>query len=1505
MARSTYNDHAPGALGLEVLGVGTSSYSFPATLRQRGLVFTAQRTGTVDRLQLHSGPGTNCPTFSTLFPGRRFPYVAELIPLADLDTGGPHTITTLTSSIVSQSNAAHEPGGGPAQAGDLANHDGVSVRASANPMSCVCHFPTADSFPLDQQVIAVAVEHSEFATNLRARRRGDLNVSTASDTVLWSRVLAGSLSQDNWHMGELWVEGGGTGAWVEVTPTMIRQFDSAVGNRRMELQSVSFNLNFTYNLFRLHVDHVPERRVGTGVIEVAAGAVANQRDVLVDIPFHAPGATGTPVSLVAGTEYVLVIRSPYSGSNDYSGSSNFDLRAVSDQRDAGGAFVHFEGLDWDWHDLSGYDAGGGTQSGTQPPGALLAGLPTAVLSVTGSPTVDSVPYRRTVGGRVSTQPGEEELRQRNVVNPTPAQEFRSCRLNLSLGQTAAGEAGVVPTQPLQVSFTSPGGSVPLLGPFSVAPEDVLALGSTLNTDEFGHQYFPVTVDFQAGFTLPASFDVVVTSSTAGTRPWRAAVLLANVPTVTGSPDQTYLDATSFATGRYLDPVGSVLRDLNVNNRSDLEFTLFTQAPEVTGLDVSVLQREAHGATCQSDLTAPTPTSLTETFNKADGPLGPDLEWNREVYTHEFVQVVAAQRARFRVDEPGSWEDVQVPTPNTTRPDVRVQLTVTSIASTGSPVTGVDDYQASAGVLTRALLTEEGDDYRGYAAVVGRDRFVASPTEQWHLDLYRVDGREDQVLLARTTLPLASVTLPGTLTLTSVGTTHTARFTHAGSGAALEVQARDDTYRGGTVFLRPRVVHVLDGRVDQLEYDDLVLTELDTGVCTTCRQPRVTYARLCWAPTQLAPDDFTHFEVQRSENGGPFETVALLPKLDLSTTVTAAALSSTSSSTSHPAPSLAAVGEELLVCWWHAGTTGDYSVSGTGMNPLGTALQLPFAPGSGASTPDRSELHSSVFDVRVKLSMTDWTPGGFGLFLVGQLANVAGRNGWGLGIQPAGQLAFSYSSNGTSIINRVSTVATGITDGRVGYLRATFVGDNGAGQHVVQFFTSPDGVTWNQLGSTVTTAGTVTIFNTSEDLRIGDILPVAATAAVQWVEVRTQVDGPVVARAELHSQLPGTSTFEDEYDNTWTVYGTASIVDANEWSGTFGGGADTTSVATWEQVQAGSTGTRTATFTPSETRAAVSVLVRGREGPPVLEEVVTNLGLDGVTLTTSPATRRGQWLLAVLGSEAGSNADFGPPTPGNWQLVVDSGESNAADKPRVAAWVRAVVDDGPQVVTVPQTTDPFDPWDYHLRVAVLSDVAEFIPSCYDDWSVRYGQEACYQVRQGRSDGSVSDYSVPVCATVPPPAGVDLVFTVPERPELNAAYNEAHTRLPTERDYEHLDANDSVYVGVYGRDKQLKFRPMERRGLRFQRQLLVSPMCEDHAPCLEVVQPLVDLMVEPITVVVVRDDCGNRWFAGVEVDTTTQLATVGLPDLWTAAVTITELADPLIAEGLPVEAHSELA
>jgi hypothetical protein len=408
---------------------------------------------------------------------------------------------------------------------------------------------------------------------------------------------------------------------------------------------------------------------------------------------------------------------------------------------------------------------------------------------------------------------------------------------------------------------------------------------------------------------------------------------------------------------------------------------------------------------------------------------------------------------------------------------------------------------------------------------------------------------------------------------------------------------------------------------------------------------------------------------------------------------------------------------------------------------------------------------------------------------------------------------------------------------------------------------------------------------------------------RYVEVRNQIDGPkasVIAAPDFHSLLPGTTSFQDDcaesiaVANTWAVTGSPSIVTDHELENASGSGR-TSSVTSWQQVPAGATPPKAATVIPASLWSAMSVLVRGDDGPPVIEQVATALpAFDGTSIGCSVFAKRGQHLLALFGTGAGDTASITPPSPhsGTWTTIVDMGDTNQQFV-RLLAWIRPVLNDGEQSVIIPQTAGASPPWDYHLKVVVLSNVAEFLPSCYDDWSVPYGVPACYRIRQGRADGSISDWSPEVCTTVPAPEGVDLIFTAPDMPELNAAYNEAHTRLPTTREYTLLDADQLTLQAVYGRDNQLAFRPAEKLGVAFNRTLLVSPLCQNEVPCLEAVRPLRDLMTAPVDFLVVRDTCGNSWYASLNVPTVTQFSSPDMPDLWTANIEVVELAEPILA------------
>ncbi len=205
----------------------------------------------------------------------------------------------------------------------------------------------------------------------------------------------------------------------------------------------------------------------------------------------------------------------------------------------------------------------------------------------------------------------------------------------------------------------------------------------------------------------------------------------------------------------------------------------------------------------------------------------------------------------------------------------------------------------------------------------------------------------------------------------------------------------------------------------------------------------------------------------------------------------------------------------------------------------TVLHLPGLAAATASTPDHADLAAADIDVRVCFTLDDTTPGGFGAWLVGQYPNVAGNNGWAVGVDAAGFPALSWSTDGTNALTRTSTVGIGsVAAGADICLRVMLVRDNGAAQHVVTFQVSADGgASWDTI-STVTTAGTTSIFNSTAALTVGGAL--APFGQVRWVDYRPNLGGPRSAHPQFDEQPPDTTSFADDAGRTWTVNGTASI-----------------------------------------------------------------------------------------------------------------------------------------------------------------------------------------------------------------------------------------------------------------------------------------------------------------------------------------------------------------------------
>lgn len=163
--------------------------------------------------------------------------------------------------------------------------------------------------------------------------------------------------------------------------------------------------------------------------------------------------------------------------------------------------------------------------------------------------------------------------------------------------------------------------------------------------------------------------------------------------------------------------------------------------------------------------------------------------------------------------------------------------------------------------------------------------------------------------------------------------------------------------------------------------------------------------------------------------------------------------------------------------------------------------------------EQSAYLSGTIDVRAKMRLSDWTPAA--------QVNVCGRSGtvgvrgWYAYINTAGVPYIAYSTDGTALGTMAANAASGIADGSDYWIRWLFTPNDGSGNRVFKAYKSTDGVTWTQIGTTVTTAGSVTLFNNSTwGMECGGIASgvSAGLDRLYEIEIRDGEDGKLVAPA---------------------------------------------------------------------------------------------------------------------------------------------------------------------------------------------------------------------------------------------------------------------------------------------------------------------------------------------------------------------------------------------------------
>jgi hypothetical protein len=173
--------------------------------------------------------------------------------------------------------------------------------------------------------------------------------------------------------------------------------------------------------------------------------------------------------------------------------------------------------------------------------------------------------------------------------------------------------------------------------------------------------------------------------------------------------------------------------------------------------------------------------------------------------------------------------------------------------------------------------------------------------------------------------------------------------------------------------------------------------------------------------------------------------------------------------------------------------------------------LPGVSGNYASTPDASPLDiTGDIDLRAKIALVSWssTPG---ISLISKINGSNTNTAYEFRIQANGTFRLLLNA-GTGNVTVVSSAATGFAANAVEWVRVTWKQSTGT----TTFYTSTDGTTWTQLGTTQTLS-VPSIANVTTEVEIGSYAN------------GTQVFGPITFyRAQIYNGIAGTLVFDANF-----------------------------------------------------------------------------------------------------------------------------------------------------------------------------------------------------------------------------------------------------------------------------------------------------------------------------------------------------------------------------------------
>jgi hypothetical protein len=193
---------------------------------------------------------------------------------------------------------------------------------------------------------------------------------------------------------------------------------------------------------------------------------------------------------------------------------------------------------------------------------------------------------------------------------------------------------------------------------------------------------------------------------------------------------------------------------------------------------------------------------------------------------------------------------------------------------------------------------------------------------------------------------------------------------------------------------------------------------------------------------------------------------------------------------------------------------------------GNYIYVPAVNNNGLAIPNEAAFNFTTdFDLRAHVAPDSWT--GADRTLIAQYG-VSGNRKFVFRILTGATLNCFISLDGSATsVNRTSTAAISAADKLPLWVRVTYEVDTGAGQYAMIFYTSTNGVTWSQLGTTLT-AASVTPFNSNESVTVGrradvDSNSVPFGGRIYQAQMLNGIDGATVLSVDTSLITTGAAT----------------------------------------------------------------------------------------------------------------------------------------------------------------------------------------------------------------------------------------------------------------------------------------------------------------------------------------------------------------------------------------------